>query len=99
VASGRAVRVLAALVAIGATLVLLAIPLWNVTRFDSSLCAQQKSPVCHPRTYARFAPLAFGVAVIGIAALMAVLVIVLVAGFRRVRALDAQERASRHPGS
>ena len=98
-ASGRAVRAAAVLIAIGATLILLAIPLWNVTRFDYSICDQQKSPVCHPGEYAPFAPLAFGVAVIGIAAIMAVLVIVLVAGFRRVRALDAQERASRHPGS
>jgi hypothetical protein len=94
-ASGRAVRASAVLIAIGATLILLAIPLWNVTRSDSFGCVAQQTHPCDLKTYTPFAPLAVVLALVGVAAFMAVLVVLLAVGFRRVRALDAQERAAR----
>jgi Sec-independent protein secretion pathway component TatC len=91
----RATRVSVALVALGTILLLLALPLWNFTRWDSSGCEAHQAFPCDPRIYSPFAPLALGLAVTGIAAFVAVIIILLALGFRCVRALDAQEREAR----
>jgi len=92
-------RFCATLLGLGLVAVFIAIPLWHVTRWDSSGCQIHNTYPCDGREYLPYGSVAGGLIYFGIFALVLVLAIVLVSGFaaliRRVRALEAEERAAR----
>jgi len=92
-------RLVMALLGLGLAAILIAIPLWHITRSDSSGCVIHNTYPCDPRQYLPFGGIAFALTVFGILSVVAVLAIVLYIGLGRVRAIDARERAARRMSS
>ena len=87
-------RLSTTLIGLGLAAALISIPLWHVTRWDSSGCQIHHTSPCDPREYLPFGNVAFGLTLFGIFAVIIGLLIVLGAFMGRVRALDAKERAA-----
>lgn len=92
-------RPCAILFGFGVAAVSIALPLWHITRLDSSGCVVHHTYPCDPREILPYGTLAAVLTYLGMLAILAVLAIIIVFGFvalmRRVRASEAQERAAR----
>jgi len=92
-------RRLCAILGFGVVAVSIALPLWHVTRLDSSGCVIHHTYPCDPREILPYGTLAAVLTYLGMLAILAVLAIIIVFGFvalmRRVLASEAQERAAR----
>ena len=79
---------------IGVAALLIAIPLWHVTRSDSSACQIHNTYPCDPRQYLPYGTVAVGLTVFGIMAVLTTVAVIiglgLVALARQVRAQDRQ---------
>ena len=87
-------RAFLALLGVGIALILLALPLWRVTRTarcsGSGVSERAPSGVpCDPRLYLPFGDLALGITVVGLFAILTALGVVAVWIIGRARALDA----------
>jgi hypothetical protein len=82
---------------LGVAALLIALPLWHVTRLDWAACQIHNTYPCDPREYLPFGAVAAGLTLFGIFAVLVPVTIVFGIGFvalaRRVRALDAQSPA------
>jgi hypothetical protein len=78
---------------LGGAALLIAIPLWHVTRWDSTGCQIHNTYPCDPRPHLPYGTVATGLTLFGIGAVLIPAMIILGAGLvaltRRVRALDA----------
>ena len=87
-------RLFAILFGLGAAAILIAVPLWDITRWDGAACQIHRTYPCDPREYLPFGAVATGLTLFGIFAVLIPVMIVLGVGFvalaRRVRALDAR---------
>ena len=94
-------RLCASLFGFGLAAVSIALPLWHVTRWDSSGCVVRHTYPCDPREVLPYGTLAAVLTYLGMLAIIVVLAIIIVFGFvalmRRVLAAEAQERATRRP--
>ena len=85
-------RPFAILFGLGAAAILIAVPLWEITRWDGTACQIHRTYPCDPREYLPFGAVATGLTLFGIFAVLIPVVIVLGIGFvalaRRLRALD-----------
>ena len=85
-------RLFAILFGLGAAAILIAVPLWDITRWDGTACQIHRTYPCDPREYLPFGAVATGLTLFGIFAVLIPVMIVLGVGFvaqaRRVRALD-----------
>jgi len=83
----------------GVAAVSIALPLWHVTRWDSSGCVVHHTYPCDPREVVPYGTVAAVLTYLGMLAILVVLAIIIVFGFvalmRRVLASEAQERAAR----
>ena len=92
-------RLCAVLFGFGVAAVSIALPLWHVTREDSSGCVVHHTYPCDPREVLPYGTLSAVLTYLGIFAILAVLAIIVVFGFaalmRGVLASERQERAAR----
>ena len=86
---------------LGVAALLIALPLWHVTRLDWAACQIHNTYPCDPREVLPYGTLAAVLTYLGMLAVLVVLAIIIVFGFvafmRRVLAAEAQERATRRP--
>jgi len=91
-------RVCAVLFGFGVAAVSIALPLWHVTRWDSSGCVVHHTYPCDPREILPYGTLAAVLTYLGIFAILAVLAIIIVLGLvalmRHAHASATQERAA-----